>query len=203
MTEYTTDQINHTIALYIMKKCCEDGKISREAYEKNDKKNMRIKYLKKITDDVIICDIKKSKNRRRYLLWRKKRTVAIYARVSTEHEAQISALENQIQYYDDILERHPEWELYDKYIDEGVTGTSVKKRRSFIRMMEDAAAGRFDLIITREVSRFARNTVDTLQQTRILKRQGVEVYFTEDNIWTIKDEDGEFRLTIMATMAQK
>ena len=97
----------------------------------------------------------------------KKRTVAIYARVSTEHEAQISALENQIQYYDDILERHPEWELYDKYIDEGVTGTSVKKRRSFIRMMEDAAAGRFDLIITREVSRFARNTVDTLQQTRI------------------------------------
>lgn len=106
----------------------------------------------------------------------KKRTVAIYARVSTEHEAQISALENQIQYYDDILERHPEWELYDKYIDEGVTGTSVKKRRSFIRMMEDAAAGRFDLIITREVSRFARNTVDTLQQTRILKRQGVEVY---------------------------
>lgn len=132
----------------------------------------------------------------------KKRTVAIYARVSTEHEAQISALENQIQYYDDILERHPEWELYDKYIDEGVTGTSVKKRRSFIRMMEDAAAGRFDLIITREVSRFARNTVDTLQQTRILKRQGVEVYFTEDNIWTIKDEDGEFRLTIMATMAQ-
>lgn len=101
----------------------------------------------------------------------KKRTVAIYARVSTEHEAQISALENQIQYYDDILERHPEWELYDKYIDEGVTGTSVKKRRSFIRMMEDAAAGRFDLIITREVSRFARNTVDTLQQTRILKRQ--------------------------------
>ena len=115
----------------------------------------------------------------------KKRTVAIYARVSTEHEAQISALENQI--YDDILERHPEWELYDKYIDEGVTGTSVKKRRSFIRMMEDAAAGRFDLIITREVSRFARNTVDTLQQTRILKRQGVEVYFTEDNIWTIKD----------------
>ena len=71
----------------------------------------------------------------------KKRTVAIYARVSTEHEAQISALENQIQYNDDILERHPEWELYVKYIDEGVTGTSVKKRRSFIRMMEDAAAG--------------------------------------------------------------
>lgn len=106
--------------------------------------------------------------------------MAIYARVSTEHEAQISALGNQVQYYDHILEQHPEWQLYDRYIDEGITGTSVKKRKNFMRMMDDAAEGKFDLIITREVSRFARNTVDTLQQTRILRRQGVEVYFTED-----------------------
>jgi DNA invertase Pin-like site-specific DNA recombinase len=132
----------------------------------------------------------------------KKRVVAIYARVSTEHEAQISALGNQVQYYDNILEQHPEWELYDRYIDEGITGTSVKKRKNFLKMMEDAAEGKFDLIITREVSRFARNTVDTLQQTRILKKYGVEVYFTEDNIWTMNDEDGELRLTIMATLAQ-
>ena len=131
-----------------------------------------------------------------------KRIVAIYARVSTEHEAQISALENQVQYYDELLSRHPEWELYEKYIDEGITGTSVKKRQSFMRMMKDAEDGKFDLIITREVSRFARNTVDTLQQTRLLKKQGVEVYFTEDNIWTMNDEDGELRLTIMATLAQ-
>jgi DNA invertase Pin-like site-specific DNA recombinase len=132
----------------------------------------------------------------------KKRVVAIYARVSTEHEAQISALGNQVQYYDNILEQHPEWELYDRYIDEGITCTSVKKRKNFLKMMKDASEGKFDLIITREVSRFARNTVDTLQQTRILKRQGVEVYFTEDNIWTMNDEDGELRLTIMATLAQ-
>lgn len=130
------------------------------------------------------------------------RNVAIYARVSTEHEAQMSALENQVQYYDNILEQHPDWKLYDRYIDEGITGTSFKKRENFKRMMEDAAAGKFDLIVTREVSRFARNTVDTLQQTRILKKQGVEVYFTEDNIWTMNDEDGELRLTIMATLAQ-
>ena len=132
----------------------------------------------------------------------KKRVVAIYARVSTEHEAQISALGNQIQYYDDLFEKHPEWELYDRYIDEGITGTSVKKRKNFMRMMQDASKDKFDLIVTREVSRFARNTVDTLQQTRILRREGVEVYFTEDNIWTMNDEDGELRLTIMATLAQ-
>lgn len=131
-----------------------------------------------------------------------KRKVAIYARVSTEHEAQISALENQVQYYDEILKKQPDWELYERYIDEGITGTSVNKRESFLRMMEDAKNKKFDLVITREVSRFARNIVDTLQQTRILKTYGVEVWFTEDNIWTMNDEDGELRLSIMATLAQ-
>ena len=131
-----------------------------------------------------------------------KRKVAIYARVSTEHEAQISALENQVQYYDEILKKQPEWELYERYIDEGITGTSVNKRESFLRMMEDAKNRKFDLVVTREVSRFARNIVDTLQQTRILKTYGIEVWFTEDNIWTMNDEDGELRVSIMATLAQ-
>lgn len=131
-----------------------------------------------------------------------KRKVAIYARVSTEHEAQLSALDNQVQYYDDILKQHKDWILYERYIDEGITGTSTKKRKNFMRMMEDAKNKKFDLIITREVSRFARNTVDTLQETRKLKKIGVEVYFTEDNIWTFNDEDGELKLTIMATLAQ-
>lgn len=128
--------------------------------------------------------------------------VAIYARVSTEHEAQISALENQVQYYDDILSRHADWTLVDRYIDEGITGTSIHKRESFMRMLKNAKEKKFDLIVTREVSRFARNTVDTLQQTRTLKTYGVEVWFTEDNIWTMNDEDGELRLSIMATLAQ-
>lgn len=131
-----------------------------------------------------------------------KRKVAIYARVSTEHEAQINALENQIQYYNNILEQHHEWELVGRYVDEGITGTSVKKRKNFLRMMEDAKNGMFSLILTREVSRFARNTVDTLQETRKLKSYGVEVYFTEDNIRTSDDTDGELRLTLMATLAQ-
>lgn len=131
-----------------------------------------------------------------------KRKVAIYARVSTEHEAQLSALENQVQYYDGILKQHHDCILYDRYIDEGITGTSTNRRKNFMRMIEDAREGRFDLIFTREVSRFARNTVDALQETRKLKKIGVEVYFTEDNIWTFNDEDGELKLTIMATLAQ-
>ena len=131
-----------------------------------------------------------------------KRKVAIYARVSTEHEEQLSSLENQVQYYDNIMKQHEDWELYDRYVDEGITGTSIKKRKNFVRMLEDAKKKKFDLIITREVSRFARNTVDTLQETRNLKKVGVEVYFIDDNIWTFKDENGELKLTIMATLAQ-
>lgn len=131
-----------------------------------------------------------------------KKRVAVYARVSTEHESQINALSNQIQYYDDILKQHKDWKLYERYVDEGISGTSINKRINFLRMIDDAKKGKFELIITREVSRFARNTVDTLQLTRELKKYGVEVYFTEDNIWTFNDDDGELRLTIMATLAQ-
>jgi len=129
------------------------------------------------------------------------KNVAIYARVSTEHESQVSALFNQIEWYDDVLKRHPEWNLYLRYVDEGITGTQAKKRPQFLNMVNDAKQGKFDLIITREVSRFARNTVDTLQATRELKKYDVEVFFIEDNIWTM-DGDGELRLTIMASLSQ-
>ena len=131
----------------------------------------------------------------------RRRRVVIYARVSTEHEAQLSALENQVDWYKPILEAHPEWELVEMYVDEGITGTSAKKRPQFMKMIKDAKSGKFDMIITREVSRFARNTVDTLQYTRELKANGVEVFFINDNIKTF-DGDGELRLTIMATLAQ-
>ena len=130
-----------------------------------------------------------------------KRRVVIYARVSTEHEAQISALENQLDWYEPILAARPEWELVGRYIDEGITGTSAEKRPQFMKMIRDAKQKKFDMIITREVSRFARNTVDTLQYTRDLKAKGVEVFFINDNIKTF-DGDGELRLTIMATLAQ-
>lgn len=129
------------------------------------------------------------------------RNVVVYARVSTEHEAQLSALENQKDWYKPIIDRHPEWNVVRMYVDEGITGTSAKKRPQFMKMIQDADSGEFDLILTREVSRFARNTVDTLQYTRSLKEKGVEVFFINDNIKTF-DGDGELRLTIMATLAQ-
>ena len=130
-----------------------------------------------------------------------KRKVVIYARVSTDHKQQLAALENQLDWYEPILKARPEWELVNRYIDEGITGTSAEKRPQFMKMIKDAKKKKFDLIITREVSRFARNTVDTLQYTRELKAMGVEVYFINDNIKTF-DGDGELRLTIMATLAQ-
>ena len=111
-------------------------------------------------------------------------------------------MENQIQWYDDIAAKNPNWYILKKYIDEGITGTQAKKRPAFLQMVQDAKQKKFDLIVTREVCRFARNTVDTLVVTRELKNYGVEVYFVEDNIRTM-DGDGELRLTIMATLAQE
>ena len=130
------------------------------------------------------------------------RRIVFYGRVSTQHEAQVDALGNQMQWYDDQLRYHPNWQVVDRYIDEGITGTSAKKRPAFMKMLSDAKCGKFDLIVTREVCRFARNTVDTLQLTRELRNFGVEVFFVSDNIWTM-DGDGELRLSIMATMAQE
>ena len=127
--------------------------------------------------------------------------VAVYARVSTEHEAQINALENQLEWYKIECSRHSDWEIVEVYVDQGITGTQAQKRPEFLRMMEDAKKGKFDLIITREVSRFARNTVDALSYTRQMKAMGVDVLFINDGINTAAD-DGELRLSLMSSMAQ-
>ena len=113
--------------------------------------------------------------------------IAVYARVSTEHEAQINALENQLEWYKIECSRHSDWEIVEVYVDQGITGTQAQKRPEFLRMMEDAQKGKFDLIITREVSRFARNTVDTLSYTRELKTRGVDVFFINDGLdWQVE-----------------
>lgn len=127
--------------------------------------------------------------------------VAVCARVSTEHEAQINALENQLEWYKIECFRHSDWEIVEVYVDQGITGTQAQKRPEFLRMMEDAKKGKFDLIITREVSRFARNTVDALSYTRQMKAMGVDVLFINDGINTAAD-DGELRLSLMSSMAQ-
>ena len=127
--------------------------------------------------------------------------VAVYARVSTNSDDQKNSIENQKEYFEEKIKKNKEWKLYKIYADEGISGTSLKHREQFKLMYEDAKKGKFDIILTKEVCRFARNTVDTLEKTRELKKMGIEVRFTIDNISTF-DSSGEFRLTIMAGLAQ-
>ena len=127
--------------------------------------------------------------------------VTYYTRVSTLKEEQKSSLENQDTYYRNFILKNPNWTLVEGYIDNGITGTSTKKRKDFNNMIEDGFNDRFDLILTKEVCRFARNTLDTLQLTRQLLAKGIGVLFELDNINTLEQE-GELRLTIMASLAQ-
>ncbi len=130
------------------------------------------------------------------------RRVAGYARVSTDHEDQVTSYEAQVDYYTRYIREHAGWKLAGIYTDEGITGTSTRHRTGFQRMVADALAGNIDLIITKSVSRFARNTVDSLTTVRSLKEHGVEVYFEKENIWTF-DAKGELLITIMSSLAQE
>ena len=127
--------------------------------------------------------------------------VTFYARVSSEKDEQLNSLDNQISYYREFIKKNPNWEFVDGYIDEGLSGMSTKKRENFHYMISDAKAGLFDLVITKEITRFARNTLDSIQYTRELLNCGVGVFFQNDNINTL-DEDSELRLTIMSGIAQ-
>ncbi len=128
--------------------------------------------------------------------------VAAYCRVSTDKDDQANSFESQKEYFKSKIDENDNWELFDIYADKGISGTNTSKRTDFNRMMRDAKSGKIDRIITKEVSRFARNTVDTLQYTRELKSLGISVLFINDNIDTF-DSDGELRLTIMASIAQE
>ena len=111
--------------------------------------------------------------------------VTYYARVSSDSDPQLNSLTNQIAYYENLIKKNPAWTFVPGYIDEGLSGISTKKRENFNRMIEDASLGKFDLIITKEISRFARNTLDSIQYTRELLGYGVAVYFQNDNINTV------------------
>ena len=128
--------------------------------------------------------------------------VVFYGRVSTEHEEQTYALGNQMQWYEELKKSYPNWIIIERYVDDGSSGTQAKKRPEFMRMIDDAKMGKFDLIVTREVARFARNTVECLEITRQLKNYGVEVFFVQDGIRTM-DNEGEMILTIRAMVAQE
>ena len=127
--------------------------------------------------------------------------MAAYCRVSTDQEEQLSSYENQVRYYTEIITRNPDYELVDIYADEGISGTNTKKRDDFNRMIEDCRAGKIDLIITKSISRFARNTLDCLNYVRELKELGVGIRFEKENIDTL-DAKGEVLLTILSSLAQ-
>ena len=115
-----------------------------------------------------------------------KRKVAAYARVSTDNEDQKTSYAAQVDYYTNYIQSRSDWEFAGMYSDEGVTGTSMKKREGFTRMVQDALDGKIQLIVTKSVSRFARNTVDSLTTIRKLKEHGIEVYFEKEAIWTFQ-----------------
>jgi site-specific DNA recombinase len=151
---------------------------------------------------VITIPATKSKYTAAPLTSQRKRRVAAYARVSTDHEEQQSSYDAQVDYYTTYIKGREDWELVSVYADEGITGCNTKKRDGFNSMVSDALAGKIDLIITKSVSRFARNTVDSLTTIRKLKDKGVECYFEKENIWTF-DGKGELLLTIMSSLAQE
>ena len=127
--------------------------------------------------------------------------VTFYARVSSEKDEQLNSLDNQITYYTNLIKNNTNWDYVPGYIDEGISGISTRKRENFNQMIADAKLDMFDFVITKEISRFARNTLDSIQFTRELLSNGVGVLFQNDNINTL-DEDSELRLSIMSSIAQ-
>ena len=131
-----------------------------------------------------------------------KRRTAGYARVSTDSDEQFTSYEAQLDYYTKYIKSRDDWEFVEVYTDEGITATSTKHREGFKRMIADALDGKIDLIVTKSVSRFARNTVDSLTTVRQLTEKGIEIYFEKENIWTL-DSKGELLITIMSSLAQE
>ena len=130
-----------------------------------------------------------------------KKRIAAYCRVSTDQEEQLSSFEAQVSYYTNFIERNPDFECAGIYADEGISGTNTKKREQFNRMIEDCKAGKIDGIITKSISRFARNTLDCLNYVRQLKDLGIGVTFEKENIFTL-DSKGEVLLSILSSLAQ-
>lgn len=131
-----------------------------------------------------------------------RRKVAGYARVSTDSEEQQTSYEAQVDYYTHYIQSREDWEFVGVYTDEGISATNTKHRDGFKQMVKDALAGKIDLIVTKSVSRFARNTVDSLTTVRKLKEHGTEIYFEKENIFTF-DSKGELLITIMSSLAQE
>lgn len=132
----------------------------------------------------------------------RKKRVAAYARVSTDNLEQQTSFDAQVDYYTKLIAEHPEWEFVKVYADAGISGCRTDKRNQFMQMLEDCEKGLIDLILTKSVSRFARNTVDSIKTIRTLKANGIGVFFEKENIFTL-DSKGEFLITLMSSLAQE
>ena len=133
---------------------------------------------------------------------KQKLRVAAYCRVSTESDEQATSFDAQIEHYTNYITTHPGWKLADIYADDGISGTNTKEREGFNRLIEDCMKGEIDLVVTKSISRFARNTLDCLKYIRLLKDKNIAVYFEKENINTL-DAKGEILLTIMTSLAQQ
>lgn len=155
--------------------------------------------MDEVTRNVIYIPVKPEFERKVSI---RQQRVAAYCRVSTEEDEQQSSYENQCKYYTDLIMENPKWSLVDIYADEGISGTSAKKRENFMRMIRACKQRKIDLILTKSISRFARNTVDCLHYTRLLKSWGIAVFFEKENINTLQ-EDSEFLITLHGAFAQQ
>ncbi|MDR1240740.1 MAG: recombinase family protein [Oscillospiraceae bacterium] len=160
--------------------------------------NLKIPQITKQTVRIIPASIIKNIHKN---LAPKRRTAG-YARVSTDSDEQLTSYEAQVDYYTKYIQERQDWQFVKVYTDEGISATNTKKRDGFKKMIEDALEGKIDLIVTKSVSRFARNTVDSLTTVRKLKEKGIEIYFEKENIWTL-DSKGELLITIMSSLAQE
>jgi DNA invertase Pin-like site-specific DNA recombinase len=155
-----------------------------------------------LASNVTVIPAKKTIGTQKATDKKQKTRVAAYCRVSTDSEEQETSYDAQIQHYTSYIESHPDWVLAGIYADDGISGTNAKKRDEFQRMINDSHEGKIDMVITKSISRFARNTVDCLNYTRALKNKNIGVYFEKENIHTL-DAKGEVLMTIMASLAQQ
>ena len=128
--------------------------------------------------------------------------VAAYCRVSTDSDDQLNSYNSQVSYYTDLIRKNNEWDFVDIYADEGITGTQISKRTNFQRLINDCMNGEIDMVITKSISRFARNTLDTLKYVRMLKEKNIAVYFEDEKINTLT-MDGELLLVVLSSVAQQ